>query len=110
MPAVAMVTDYDCWHEDHGAVDVSAVIATLMANADAARNTVARLPALLPERERLPAGLRPRAEPCDHDRAGKARSGAVGQAGCGGRAGFALTRAPVAAGRLAGLVLRQAKF
>ncbi|MGV8956043.1 MAG: S-methyl-5'-thioadenosine phosphorylase [Cypionkella sp.] len=57
--SLAMVTDYDCWHEGHGAVDVSVVIATLMANADAARNTVSRLPALLPERETCPHG-------CDH--------------------------------------------
>jgi 5'-methylthioadenosine phosphorylase len=57
--SLAMVTDYDCWHEGHGAVDVSVVIATLMANADAARNTVSRLPALLPERETCPQG-------CDH--------------------------------------------
>jgi 5'-methylthioadenosine phosphorylase len=57
--SLAMVTDYDCWHEGHGAVDVSAVIATLMANADAARNTVTELPALLPERGACPYG-------CDH--------------------------------------------
>jgi 5'-methylthioadenosine phosphorylase len=57
--SLAMVTDYDCWHEGHGAVDVSAVIATLMANADAARNTVTELPALLPERGACPHG-------CDH--------------------------------------------
>jgi 5'-methylthioadenosine phosphorylase len=57
--SLAMVTDYDCWHEGHGAVDVSAVIKTLLANADAARNTVARLPALLPERSACPHG-------CDH--------------------------------------------
>ena len=54
--SLAMVTDYDCWHEGHGAVDVSEVIKTLMANADAARNTVAELPALLPEREACPCG------------------------------------------------------
>ena len=46
--SLAMVTDYDCWHEDHGAVDVSAVLQTLAANAAAARNTVAALPAHLP--------------------------------------------------------------
>lgn len=57
--SLAMVTDYDCWHEGHGAVDVSEVIKTLMANADAARNTVAELPALLPAREACPQG-------CDH--------------------------------------------
>lgn len=46
--SVAMVTDYDCWHADHGAVDVSQVIATLTANAGHARGLVAALPALLP--------------------------------------------------------------
>ena len=30
---VAMVTDYDCWHPGHDAVDVAAIIATLRANA-----------------------------------------------------------------------------
>ncbi len=45
--SVAMVTDYDCWHESHGAVDVSQVIAVLTGNAAKARNMVARLPALL---------------------------------------------------------------
>lgn len=44
---VAMVTDYDCWHPDHGAVDVAAVIRTLTANAGHARALVARLAALL---------------------------------------------------------------
>ena len=45
--SVAMVTDYDSWHPDHGEVDVSQIIATLMGNADKARGMVARLPALL---------------------------------------------------------------
>lgn len=45
--SVAMVTDYDCWHDDHGAVDVAQVIAMLQANADAARALVAHLPSLL---------------------------------------------------------------
>ena len=45
--SVAMVTDYDSWHPDHGEVDVSQIIATLMGNADRARGMVARLPALL---------------------------------------------------------------
>jgi 5'-methylthioadenosine phosphorylase len=44
---VAMVTDYDCWHEDHGAVEVTDVLRVLHANADAARGLVARLPAML---------------------------------------------------------------
>lgn len=37
---VAMVTDYDCWHEDHGAVTVEEVIRVLLANADKAQNLV----------------------------------------------------------------------
>ncbi|SLN48380.1 S-methyl-5'-thioadenosine phosphorylase [Roseivivax jejudonensis] len=44
---VAMVTDYDCWHPGHEAVDVAAVIATLTANAAAARTLVAGLPGRL---------------------------------------------------------------
>jgi 5'-methylthioadenosine phosphorylase len=45
--SVAMITDYDSWHPDHGEVDVTAIIATLMGNADKGRALVARLPALL---------------------------------------------------------------
>jgi 5'-methylthioadenosine phosphorylase len=39
---VAMVTDYDCWHDEHEAVTVDAVIRMLLANADKARDLVAR--------------------------------------------------------------------
>ena len=45
--SVAMITDYDSWHPDHGEVDVAEIIKTLTGNADKARNLVARLPALL---------------------------------------------------------------
>ncbi len=45
--SIAMITDYDSWHPDHGAVDISDIIATLGANADNARGLVARLPGLL---------------------------------------------------------------
>ncbi len=45
--SVAMVTDYDCWHDGHGAVDVAQVIAVVHANADAARGLMAQLPRLL---------------------------------------------------------------
>ncbi|WP_283177381.1 S-methyl-5'-thioadenosine phosphorylase [Gemmobacter sp. 24YEA27] len=45
--SLAMVTDYDCWHPDHDAVDVAAVIATLTGNAAKARQVVAALPATL---------------------------------------------------------------
>jgi 5'-methylthioadenosine phosphorylase len=38
--SVAMVTDYDCWHEEHDAVTVDAVIKVLLNNADKARNLV----------------------------------------------------------------------
>ena len=44
---VAMITDYDCWHPDHDAVDVAQVVATAMKNADKARALVAALPGLL---------------------------------------------------------------
>ena len=57
---LALVTDYDCWHADHGAVDVAQVIATLTANADKARQVVANLPTQL---------KRPKACPCGCDRA-----------------------------------------
>jgi len=55
--SVAMVTDYDSWHPDHGEVDVSDIIATLMGNADKARALVAGLPGLLgTERAPCPHG------------------------------------------------------
>jgi 5'-methylthioadenosine phosphorylase len=55
--SVAMVTDYDCWHPGHDAVDVAAVIRTLTANAGNARALVANLPALLgPDRAPCPHG------------------------------------------------------
>ena len=40
---VAMVTDYDSWHDDHGAVDVSKIIATMRGNAETARRTLSAL-------------------------------------------------------------------
>jgi 5'-methylthioadenosine phosphorylase len=55
--SVAMVTDYDSWHPDHGAVDIAEIVATLGANADKARALVARLPGLLGiDRAPCPAG------------------------------------------------------
>jgi 5'-methylthioadenosine phosphorylase len=59
--SVAMVTDYDCWHEDHGAVDVAQVIAVLTRNAGVARAMIAALPARL--------GAEKPACPCGCDRA-----------------------------------------
>lgn len=37
---VAMVTDYDCWHEDHDAVTVDQVVKVLLGNAEKARTLV----------------------------------------------------------------------
>lgn len=45
--SVAMITDYDSWHPDHGEVDVTQIIATLMGNATKARDMVKTLPSLL---------------------------------------------------------------
>jgi 5'-methylthioadenosine phosphorylase len=40
---VAMVTDYDCWHSDHAAVDVAAVIKVMKGNTEAAQRLVVAL-------------------------------------------------------------------
>ena len=45
--SVAMITDYDSWHPDHGEVDVMEIIKTLQGNAANARTLVAQLPSLL---------------------------------------------------------------
>jgi len=37
---VAMVTDYDCWHEDHDDVSVEQVIKTLVGNAEKAKKMI----------------------------------------------------------------------
>jgi 5'-methylthioadenosine phosphorylase len=54
--SVAMITDYDSWHPDHGSVEITDIIRTLGGNADKARGMVARLPALLGQRR----------APCSH--------------------------------------------
>ncbi len=41
--SVAMVTDYDCWHEEVGPVDVSQIIACLLDNAARAKSVVGEL-------------------------------------------------------------------
>ena len=48
---VAMVTDYDCWHEDHDHVTVSQIVAVLHKNAENACNVVREAVAVIP-RER----------------------------------------------------------
>jgi 5'-methylthioadenosine phosphorylase len=40
---VAMVTDYDCWHDEHAHVDVAAVIRVLSQNVDKAHRLIERL-------------------------------------------------------------------
>jgi 5'-methylthioadenosine phosphorylase len=40
---VAMVTDYDCWHDEHAHVDVAAVIKVLHENVDKAHRLIERL-------------------------------------------------------------------
>ena len=54
---VAMVTDYDCWHGEHEAVTVDAIIRTLNANADKARALV---------KATAPRALQPPAATCPH--------------------------------------------
>jgi 5'-methylthioadenosine phosphorylase len=54
----AMVTDYDCWHEPSGAVDVASVIAVMGRNGENARAMLrALIPALGSEREDGPLGI-----------------------------------------------------
>ena len=54
---LAMVTDFDCWHPEHDAVDVKSVLAIMHSNIEKARRIVARLAAGFPaEREECPVG------------------------------------------------------
>ncbi|MGP9821375.1 S-methyl-5'-thioadenosine phosphorylase [Salinarimonas sp. NSM] len=54
---IAMVTDYDCWHPGHAAVDVASVIAVVRANAANAARLVARVARDFPEEhEPCPVG------------------------------------------------------
>jgi 5'-methylthioadenosine phosphorylase len=54
---IAMVTDYDCWHPDHDAVEVADIVRVLMENADRVARLVGRLARDFPkERESCPAG------------------------------------------------------
>ncbi len=45
---VAMVTDYDCWHDDHDQVDVAQIIKIMKGNTEKAQRLVQRLAADLP--------------------------------------------------------------
>ncbi len=48
---VAMVTDYDCWHDDHDDVTVEQVIKILFENADKGRALIRALVPRLSERD-----------------------------------------------------------
>jgi 5'-methylthioadenosine phosphorylase len=55
--SIAMVTDYDSWHPDHGEVEISDIIKTLTGNAEKGRAMIRGLPALLgAERALCPHG------------------------------------------------------
>ncbi len=53
---IAMVTDYDCWHEDHDAVTVDSIIANLMQNADNAARVIAAAVGAMPETRECKCG------------------------------------------------------
>lgn len=48
LATMAMVTDYDCWHEEEEAVNVQTVIGHLMANAELAQKVLKRAVAAIP--------------------------------------------------------------
>ncbi|MBL8729427.1 MAG: S-methyl-5'-thioadenosine phosphorylase [Planctomycetes bacterium] len=52
---IALVTDYDCWHEGEADVDVAAVLAVLRQNADLARRVVVELARALAAAEPITA-------------------------------------------------------
>ena len=55
--SIAMVTDFDCWHPDHDAVDVAAVVAVARDNAAKAARLIARVAREFPaEHEPCPIG------------------------------------------------------
>ena len=53
--ALAMVTDYDCWHPSEAAVDVATVVAVMKHNAELAIETLRRLSSRLPDPTKSPA-------------------------------------------------------
>lgn len=54
---LAMVTDYDCWHDDHAQVDAKLVLDVMANNSAAAKMIIARLAQdLPPEHEPCPIG------------------------------------------------------
>lgn len=47
---VAMVTDYDCWHDEHAAVDVASIVAIMKGNTEKAQRLVAHLARSFPRK------------------------------------------------------------
>ncbi|MEM9839234.1 MAG: S-methyl-5'-thioadenosine phosphorylase [Pseudomonadota bacterium] len=55
---LAMVTDYDCWHEEEGPVDVASVLAILAQNRDTGQKAVPEITKIIgPAREPSPDGI-----------------------------------------------------
>ena len=52
--SIAMVTDYDCWHDSEESVDVAAVLRVMRDNTVKARALLTRLTGMLAGRERAP--------------------------------------------------------
>ena len=56
--SVAMVTDYDCWHPQHGHVEVTTILQVMHSNAAKAAALIRRVAPLLgPERKPSPLGI-----------------------------------------------------
>ena len=54
---IAMVTDYDCWHEEHGQVDVQSVLKVMAENRERVQRLIARLARDFPrQHEACPIG------------------------------------------------------
>ena len=53
---IAMVTDYDCWHEEHAAVTVTDILANLTKNAEHACRVVAEAVASMPSAHECKCG------------------------------------------------------
>ena len=54
---IAMVTDYDCWHEEHGSVDVQEVVRVMTENRGRVQRVLLRMIREFPrDREPCPAG------------------------------------------------------
>ena len=54
---VAMVTDFDCWHDDHTDVDIADILRVMKENSEKAGRLIARLAADFPrEHEPCPLG------------------------------------------------------